>query len=164
MSKLDALKIKECPYAFASFAEKHNALVDMLAAMQGQNGVTVVMAEKNAIIRGSLGNVANVVTSDGSLRSVYVSAAASNAFPTHLQTGASSADRSIMEPTEVSVVNAAGTEYAALTAAGIEMRTSGGVVLELLHSALGHNMSIKTIDVCVDNVTYSMDILASDPY
>lgn len=57
---LASLRITESPLAFASFAAKHNALVDLLEATTGQNGVTVTIAERNMIIRGggtSSGNV-----------------------------------------------------------------------------------------------------------
>jgi len=50
---LEALRITECPLAFASFAAKHNALVDMISQIRGQNGITVVISERNALITGS---------------------------------------------------------------------------------------------------------------
>jgi len=49
---LQSLKITECPLAFTGFAEKHNALVDFLAQTVGQNGITVVIAERNMKITG----------------------------------------------------------------------------------------------------------------
>lgn len=52
---LEALRITECPLAFASFAEKHNALVDLLSQIRGQNGITVAISERNGIITGSSG-------------------------------------------------------------------------------------------------------------
>ena len=50
---LEALRITECPLAFASFAEKHNAIVDLLAQLRGQGGITVAISEVNGIIDGS---------------------------------------------------------------------------------------------------------------
>lgn len=50
MSKLESLKITEAPAAFASFAAKHNALVDIIAAIEGANGIKVTVSEKNARI------------------------------------------------------------------------------------------------------------------
>jgi len=49
---LDALRITECPLAFASFAEKHNAIVDLLSQFQGANGITVTISERNGIFTG----------------------------------------------------------------------------------------------------------------
>ena len=49
---LEALRITECPLAFASFAEKHNAIVDLLSQIRGANGVTVTISERNGIITG----------------------------------------------------------------------------------------------------------------
>jgi hypothetical protein len=49
---LEALRITECPLAFASFAEKHNALVDLISQIRGANGVTVTISERNGIITG----------------------------------------------------------------------------------------------------------------
>jgi len=57
---LDRLRITDCPLAFASFAAKHNELIDLLEATTGQNGITVVVAERNMKIIGggtSSGNV-----------------------------------------------------------------------------------------------------------
>jgi hypothetical protein len=54
MGKLDSLRIDDSPLAFASFAAKHTALVDLLAGMVGQSGIEIVMAEKNAIIRANI--------------------------------------------------------------------------------------------------------------
>jgi hypothetical protein len=50
---LESLKITECPYAFAALAAKHNQLCDLIAGIVGQNGVTVTITERNAIIAGS---------------------------------------------------------------------------------------------------------------
>ena len=49
---LEALRITECPLAFASFAEKHNAIVDLLSQIRGANGITVTISERNGIITG----------------------------------------------------------------------------------------------------------------
>lgn len=49
---LEALRITECPLAFASFAEKHNALVDMISQFRGANGITVTISERNGIFTG----------------------------------------------------------------------------------------------------------------
>ena len=50
---LDSLKITECPRAFATFAERHDALCDLLATIVGQNGITVVVSERKIVIDGS---------------------------------------------------------------------------------------------------------------
>jgi hypothetical protein len=49
---LDSLKITECPYAFASFAAKHNALCELLGGMIGQNGITVTTSDRKILLTG----------------------------------------------------------------------------------------------------------------
>lgn len=90
---LESLRITSAPYAFAEIAAKHNALVDMLAALTGQNGVTVVLSEKNGVIRGNgggsatiSGNVTQVVMANGALANCYVANTNANAYPTTLKT------------------------------------------------------------------------------
>lgn len=153
-SKLSALKITECPYAFASFAEKHNALVDLIAGMTGQNGITVVVAEKNAIIRGNsngggggvaLSNVANVVGYDGRLQNVYVGNPIANAYPAVGK-----------------YVTASGNVDVSST--GVIMTTTGGIVCNIAFANLTHHMSIRAITVCDNGNTRSMDFLASASY
>ncbi len=173
MGKLDSLRIDECPYAFASFAAKHNALCDLIAGMVGENGISVVIAEKNAIIRaniaaGSSSNVAgvaqNVVSSDGTLAAVvrhanYV-APGTSSWPTHLQTGPSTGDRTMMDGgTEISVTDAAFSTYVVLTKTMIKMH--GAHNLEIVESALTHDMSIVEIDVCAGQ---KMLVIGSAPY
>lgn len=64
---LDALRITECPLAFASFAEKHNAIVDLLAQFRGANGVTVTISERNGIITGGGSSNANTAALEARL-------------------------------------------------------------------------------------------------
>lgn len=169
MGKLDSLKISDCPYAFASFAAKHNALVDMLAGMVGQNGISVVLAEKNAIIRGAGGaggnvtidNVAtaNLVGAGGYLANAYVANANINAFPTLLRTGA------------------VGGPYARMNASGLlvsgdafvdisnnQIWLQGAHEFVVYEPLLTHDMGIKEIDVCSGNVAMKMLVIASEPY
>ena len=47
---LEKLKIDSVPSAFTDWASKHNALADVLAAIQGKSGVKVTVSEKNIII------------------------------------------------------------------------------------------------------------------
>lgn len=53
----EKLLITECPAAFADFAAKHNAVVYLLQAMRGVNGITVAVADSNILISttGGLG-------------------------------------------------------------------------------------------------------------
>lgn len=159
MGKLDSLKISDCPYAFASFAAKHNALVDMLAGMVGQNGISVVLAEKNAIIRGAGGaggnvtidNVAtaNVVGAGGYLANAYVANANIGTYPT--------ASR---------VLHAASGTYMEMASPSDlpGIRLVGAHTLQILESNVTQDMSIREIDVCDAGVTKKMLVLASAPY
>lgn len=151
---LDRLKITECPFAFASFAEKHNALVDMLAAITGQNGITVVLAEKNGVIRGNMANggggttltnVANVVGFDGRLQNVYVGNTIANAWPAVGK-----------------YVTASGNVD--ISSTGVVITTTGGVFCNIAFASLTHNMNVRKITVCDNGSTKSMDIIASATY
>lgn len=50
MSKLESLKINECPAALAQFAAKHNRLVDLIANTEG-----AVVSENNIVITAAAG-------------------------------------------------------------------------------------------------------------
>lgn len=159
MGKLDSLRIDDCPLAFASFAAKHNALVDMLAGMVGQNGISVVLAEKNAIIRGAGGaggnvtidNVAtaNVVGAGGYLANAYVANANIGTYPTALR-----------------VLHVASGTYMEMASPGDlpGIRLVGVHTLQILESNVTQDMSIREIDVCDAGVTKKMLVLASAPY
>jgi hypothetical protein len=155
MSKLESLKIDDCPYAFASFATKHNALVDMLAGMTGQNGVTVVIAEKNAIIRGqsntngsgnvNLTNVANVVGYDGRLQNVYVGANIANAWPS-----------------EGKWVTANGN--ITINSTGISIQTSAGKYCNIAFASISQNVALRTEAYCNSGSNANMMIMGSAPF
>lgn len=158
MGKLDSLRIDDCPFAFASFAAKHNALVDLLAGMVGENGISVVMAEKNAIIRaniaaGPAGNVAantaNLVSSTGYLANAYVANANIGTYPTALR-----------------VLHVASGVYMEMASPGDipGFRLVGAHTLQILESNVTQDMSIREIDVCDAGVTKKMLVLASAPY
>lgn len=51
--QISELKITETPAAFLHFAEKHNALVDLLMTMYGQNGVNVYRSSGRIVIDGA---------------------------------------------------------------------------------------------------------------
>jgi hypothetical protein len=185
MGKLDSLKIDDCPYAFASFAAKHNALVDMLSGMVGENGISVVMAEKNAIIRGAGGTggtvtidnvaTANVVGSDGRLQNVYIGNAIANAYPSKLRTESAATEVemsangffldvvSLPGSTVVWEINQ-GTYTIQVLADG-KFKVNGTQSLVIDPAALASSsMSIKEIDVCDAGVAKKMLVVASDPY
>jgi len=168
MGKLDSLRIDDSPLAFAGFAAKHNALVDLLAGMVGQNGIDIVMAEKNAIIRANIAagppgnvaaNTANLVGSTGYLANAYVANANIGTFPTMLRTGAAGGDYTKMESSGIRVSGAA---FVDLSNNQIWLQgTHEFVVYEPL---LTHDMGIKEIDVCSGGVAKKMLVIASAPY
>ena len=143
--KLESLRITECPYAFAAFAEKHNALVDLLAGMTGQNGISVIIAEKNAIIRGggaSSSSLANVVGSDGRLQNAYVGSAIANAWP--------SAGKWVTASGNVEI-----------DATGFRITTSGGKVCNIAFASLSQNVALRTEAYCNGNTQANMMIVGS---
>jgi hypothetical protein len=158
MGKLDSLKIDDCPYAFASFAAKHNALCDLIGSMVGENGISVVMAEKNAIIRGAGGGAnvtianvatANLVGSAGYLANAYVANANIGAYPTAIR-----------------VLHVSSGVYMEMASPGDlpGIRLVGAKTLQILESDLVQNVSLREIDVCDSGVARKMLVLASAPY
>jgi hypothetical protein len=157
MGKLDSLKIDSSPLAFATFAAKHNALVDLLASMQGQNGISVVIAEKNAIIRGNVasstsngnasisGNTANVVGSTGLLQNVYIGNTIANAWP--------SAGKWVTASGNIEI-----------DASGFRMTTTGGKVCNIAFATLSQNVALRTEAYCNNNTAANIMVVASSPY
>ena len=45
MGKIDSFKVQSAPAAFAPTARALNALIDLIATMEGQNGVSVTVTE-----------------------------------------------------------------------------------------------------------------------
>jgi len=175
MGKLDSLKIDDSPLAFASFAAKHNALVDLLAGMVGQSGIEIVMAEKNAIIRANIaagpagpagnvaGNTANVVGFNGLLQNVYVGNAIPNAYPERLEVRGVSNARVTINFDEVAALNAASTQYVAF-GSNYFYFDAGTYSMTLDAADITRNMSVREIDVCSGNVAMKMLVIASAPY
>ncbi len=173
MGKLDSLKIETAPLAFASFAAKHNALVDLLAGMVGENGISVVMAERNAIIRANIaaGNVnanvnfsnVSVVTSNGTLQNVLSNTVNSNTYPQRLEVRGVSNDRITINWDELAALKSDSTQYVAIQYGSIIM-DAGSTSLEILAANVTQNMGIREIDVCSGNVAMKMLVLASAPY
>ena len=187
MGKLDSLRIDDCPFAFASFAAKHNALVDLLAGMVGQNGIDVVMAEKNAIIRANIaagpagpsgnvaGNTANVVGSTGILQNVYVGNVIATAYPTALGVVTGTANTHITgSGVAIEVISLGPTtpvfevnqgSYTIQILADGKFKVNGTQSLILDPAALASSsMAIREIDVCDAGVAKKMLVVASDPY
>lgn len=166
MGKLDSLKIDNSPLAFASFAAKHNALVDLLAGMVGENGISVVMAERNAIIRGNIanssaasGSYANVVGTDGRLTNVASGAPIANAYPTSLRT-VSSGRTVRMDSTGLAVEGSA-LDFRHDPVTGLGGWYVGSLKLEIDTSLLTANVTLRELDVCGGQ---KILILASAPY
>jgi hypothetical protein len=90
---MSGLKIQQLPAAFVEVGAKHNALVDVVKTMKGENGITVVASDANVIIRGSSttgtasGDPVDVVGSDGKLNAVvkHSTWASPTAYPQRLE-------------------------------------------------------------------------------
>jgi hypothetical protein len=171
MGKLDSLRIDESPLAFASFAAKHNALVDLLAGMVGQNGISVVMAEKNAIIRANIAagppgnvaaNTANLVGSTGYLANAYVANANIGTYPTIsrvVNTG-----RTIRADADGLSVEGSSLDFNHDPVAGTGGWYVGTLRAEITSTALTANVTLREIDVCSGNVAMKMLVFGSAPY
>lgn len=165
--KIPSVLIEEAPAAFAPLAKKHNALAKIIAALSGAKGIKVTVSENNIVIEGQSNGTIDVVGSDGTLNAVPKSSTwvtpTTTSFPTHLQVGASTAARALINDNEVSVVNAAGTAYAALLQNEIILET-GSFTLSIAAADLDRDISIRTIDVCDSGTPKLMDIIGSAPY
>lgn len=221
MGKLDHLKIKRAPAAFAAFARKHNQHVDLLASMQGGPGIDIQIANSararlagprqpqppaqprgrimltlrpSAIVAigggggGSNSNASNwtglnvnVVSTNGTLIGVAQTGNATNSYPTLLRVGNNSnayAEHSqsgytaINNGTTVQLLATTGMKVSNNAATNmIEARTddgffvtNGGNELSVALADLKRDMSIRTINICDNGNTRSIDILASAPY
>lgn len=171
MGKLDSLRIDESPLAFASFAAKHNALVDLLAGMVGQNGISVVMAEKNAIIRANIAagppgnvaaNTANLVGSNGYLANAYVANANIGTYPT-ISRVVNTGRTMRMDATGLTVEGSA-LDFKHDPVTGLGGWYVGAYRVEIDSSLITANVTLREIDVCDAGVTKKMLVLGSAPY
>jgi hypothetical protein len=191
MGKLDSLRIDDCPYAFASFAAKHNALVDLLGSMVGENGISVVIAEKNAIIRANIAqnvtanvsggggitmanvyanlnaNVANVVNQTGALANAYVVNGNIGTYPSAGKWVSAAGNVTIdgtrfMSTMPGRFVTSAGNVD--VNASGFVMTKSDGKFCNIAFASLTHDLSVRTITMCNNNTAFSMDLIASALY
>lgn len=166
MGKLDSLRITESPYAFASFAEKHNALVDLLASMVGQNGITVTIAEKNAIIRGNIANTSNSGGGGISMANVYASlnanvanvvnatGALANAYIVNANIGA--------YPSRAKYVTASGNVV--IDSVGVTITKSDTKFCKIAFADITQNISLQNITVCNNGHSNFMLVLGSSPF
>ncbi len=190
MGKLDHLKIKKAPACFAGWAKQFNQQVDLLGSIQGGPGIDIQIAHSprktisgppghkpkeqprgkilltlrpsaiNGIGVGGITNGngnsnsninsvnTNAVYTDGSIVSLTVQAAAlnPNSFPTVLRT------------------NGGGTtNYGITNATGWELRGTTNSV-SIPFSAIVRPMSIRTLQICDNGNTRSIDVIASDTY
>lgn len=155
---LDALRIAECPAAFAEFALKHNRLVDILERAVGENGIAWAISENNLIVRGNVANsnvggggsianlaFASVVTSDGRLQNVLSNTNVTSSYPA---TG--------------KWVTASGN--VTIDATGLTITKSGGSSVTIAFASIARAMSIGSVAVCNNNAAASMDGLFSASY
>ena len=149
---MSGLKIQQLPAAFVEVGAKHNALVDVVKTMKGENGITVVASDANIILRGVSttgtveGDPVNVVGSDGKLNAVvkHSTWASPTYYPTYLRTSTT--------PNSIT-----------MDSNGLEV-SNGTQTCRMYFSAFTKNLAFKEVDVCVAGVSKKMLILASDPY
>lgn len=165
MGKLDSLKISDCPFAFASFAAKHNALVDLLASTVGENGISVTIAEKNAIIRGAGGTggnvtidnvaTANVVGANGLLQNAYIGDAIANAYPTELRV-VNGTKSIIIDANGIAMENSADSSYIRL------MFTGPDIQVHINQIGLERFLQLINTDMCDGVDTGQVYVLRSE--
>jgi len=133
---MSGLKIQQVPAAFVDVGAKHNALVDVVKTMRGENGITVVASDANVIIRGSStgssGDAVNVVGVDGKLNAVvkHSTWAAPTTYPTELGVIIGSGESFLSEDGFTYVDNADGI-FAALNYYGLRfIEPSGSLTLD----------------------------------
>jgi hypothetical protein len=113
---------------------------------------------------GSEGAAIDVIGSDGKLNKVpkHSTWATPSTYPSLVRVGASGANVTQMDGSEILARNNGATVYVAITYSRIEL--VGANTLAIDESDLSHDMSIKEIDVCVAGVAKKMLVIASDPY
>ena len=158
MGKLDALRISECPAALADFARKHNALVDLLANMQG-----AVVAENNIVVTGSAGTGSGSYT-EGAAVTVPGATGLLNLVVKH-----STWTAPTTFPTQLGADN--GTVSVRLNASGCYVSSSSSSAYSQLYpgncyiyTTAGKLLQVTEWDVCNSGSPGKAVFVSSDPY
>ena len=151
MPDLNHLKVDSMPAAFADLGRKHNELVELIASIQGERGVDVKIAHsaaKGLSVPGTSGFVSKIPRGK-------IMISVGGGAPT------GSAQCIAYDGTIVSVVAA----FSNTTNYPNYSRINGnGTALIINGTNINHNMSIVTVNVCVNGSPMNMDIIASAPY
>lgn len=181
MGKLDALKVKRAPKAFVPTFRKLNRAIELLSSIQGGPGIDVqlappmaprplspgqprpkeqprgriVLSLRPAAVSGlgvGGGGTTNSVNTnavgvDGSLSVLTVQSAAigTNNYPTTLRTNGNS-------------------NYGVTNASGWYLVGPGGNSVTIPFANISRPITLRTINICDNGNTRSIDILASAPY
>jgi hypothetical protein len=170
----DKLTIETAPAAFSAFAEKHNALVDLIRRIRGVGPITVTLSDSNILISvtgtGASGSAVEFIGSNGRLgygvrHSSYVTP---TTYPTELGVVTGTTSISI-NSTGVRVVGGSvavvtGSTSITMGSTGFTMSNASGKTCQILFGALTYDISVREIDICDAGVSKKMLVVGSAPY
>jgi hypothetical protein len=142
--------------------------------LQAGPGVNIAKAKGNTLVRtrasnqspsaGSEGAAIDVIGGDGKLNKVpkHSTWATPSTYPSLVRVGASGANVTQMDGSEILARNNGSTVYVAITYSRIEL--VGAHTLAIDESDLSHDMGIKTWDVCDSGSPAQAKFLSSDPF
>jgi hypothetical protein len=170
MPDLSHLKIKKAPKALASFAAEHNALVDLIASIEGQLGINVnVASSPRKRISFPVGMKAPkqqprgkiLITGNPTALFAYGAGGSSNGTgEVHLNANGYQVD--VDTSNYVRVTNS--TQYVGLDPVNGLAVVRGGNSVTIPFAGITRNITLKEIDVCSNGAAKKMIIVASDPY
>jgi hypothetical protein len=171
----DKLTIETAPAAFSAFAEKHNALVDLIRRIRGVGPITVAISDNNILISvtgagGSSGSPVEFITGNGKLglgvrHSSYVTP---TTYPTELGVVTGTTSISI-NSTGVRVVGGSiavvtGSTSITMGSTGFTMSNASGKTCQIFFGALTYDISVREIDICDAGISKKMLVVGSAPY
>jgi hypothetical protein len=184
MGKLDHLKIKKAPAAFAKWAQNFNQQVDLLGSMEGGPGIDVQVAHSpraqflqplagsgtkpreqprgriKFTVRPSALNGIGISGGGGVTNSVNTNVIGSTGTISTISVLAASP--SFTYPNVVRAGNG-NTNYFMADTTGMTIQGTVNAV-SIPFANVSKPMGIKTVTVCINGNSKSMDVIASDPY
>lgn len=179
MANLDHLKIKKAPKAFAGWARNFNQQVDLLASIQGGPGVQADVAHSpRKVQRGPAGS--NPKEQPRGKIMISLRPSAINGIGVGGGTGGGNTTQAVgiegllldvLQPTSTNaattfpnvVRSGNGSTYTIANTTGFSV-VNGGNSCSIPFSSITRPMTIRTLTVCDNGNTRSIDIIASASY
>jgi hypothetical protein len=180
MGKLEHLKIKRCPAAFADFARNINQTVDLLASIQSGPGIDVQVASSPRTIKTPNGKGQPKEQPRGkimfsirpsALNGIGVGGTGTGGGNTTQTVGINGLLVDVLQPTSPNAATTYpnilragnGNSYVIANSTGLSV-VSGSNACSIPFANIARPMTIRTINVCDNGTAKLMDIIASATY